>query len=163
MGWLVIAASDRLVGQEGWSRSIGVVRPFFRCGRLRVDNDVQRKDVTAVSDSYLNTLLASGEVLLIETRQHWVAAIRYVLRPILILLLAAGLLLLNSWLDFGDGFLGFINDLVTWIAAILFIVSIVWMPIDLVRWASRKYVLTSRRVMRMDGVLRKRSFDSSLE
>ena len=41
--------------------------------------------------------------------------------------------------------------------------SIVWLPIDLVRWASRKYVLTSRRVMRMDGVLRKRSFDSSLE
>ncbi len=41
--------------------------------------------------------------------------------------------------------------------------SIVWLPIDLVRWASRKYVLTNRRVMRMDGVLRKRSFDSSLE
>ncbi len=65
-----------------------------------------------MSDSYLDQLLANGEVLLIETRQHWIAAIRYVLRPILILLIAAGLLLLNSWLDFGDGFLGFINDLV---------------------------------------------------
>ena len=119
--------------------------------------------MTAVSDSYLDQLLANGEVLLIETRQHWVAAVRYVLRPILILLLAAGLLLLNSWLGWSTGILGSLNQLILLIAAILFIVSIVWMPIDLVRWASRKYVLTSRRVMRMDGVLRKRSFDSSLE
>ncbi|HZW00796.1 MAG TPA: PH domain-containing protein [Candidatus Deferrimicrobium sp.] len=116
-----------------------------------------------MADSYLDNLLANGEALLIETRQHWIAAIRYVLRPILILLIAAGLVLLSSWLGWNDGILGTLNDLILWGAGILFIVSIIWLPIDLVRWASRKYVLTSRRVMRMDGVLRKRSFDSSLE
>ncbi len=114
-------------------------------------------------DSYVNNLLASGEVVLIETRQHWMAAIRYALRPIVIMLIAAGLALLNQWLDFGDGWLGFINDLIHWVIIILLVVSIVWLPIDLVRWWSRRYLLTSRRAMRMDGVLRKRSFDSSLE
>jgi membrane protein YdbS with pleckstrin-like domain len=124
---------------------------------------MHRKDVGAVADSYLDNLLANGEVLLIETRQHWIAAIRYLLRPIVILLIAAGLVLLNSWLGWNDGILGSLNQLILLVAGVLFIVSIVWLPIDLVRWASRKYVLTSRRVMRMDGVLRKRSFDSSLE
>ena len=54
-----------------------------------------------------------------------------------------------------DGFLDIINDLVGWIVVILIVVSIVWLPIDLVRWCSRRYVLTNRRAMRMDGVLRK--------
>ena len=116
-----------------------------------------------VSDSYLDDLLANGEVLLIETRQHWMAAIRYLLRPIVILLIAAGLVILSAWLGWNDGILGTLNQLILLIAGIMFLVSIIWLPIDLVRWASRKYVLTSRRVMRMDGVLRKRSFDSSLE
>ncbi len=116
-----------------------------------------------MTESFMRDLLASGEVVLIETRQHWVAAVRYVLRPIVILLIAAGLVLLNSWLGWDDGILGTLNQLILWIAALLFIVSIVWLPIDLVRWWSRKYVLTNRRAMRMQGVLRKSSIDSSLE
>ena len=116
-----------------------------------------------VSDSYLDNLLANGEVLLIETRQHWMAAIRYLVRPIVILLIAAGLVIVSAWLGWNEGVLGTLNQLILLIAGIMFLVSIIWLPIDLVRWASRKYVLTSRRVMRMDGVLRKRSFDSSLE
>ena len=116
-----------------------------------------------MSDSYLDNLLANGEVLLIETRQHWMAAIRYLVRPIVILLIAAGLVIVSAWLGWNEGVLGTLNQLILLIAGIMFLVSIIWLPIDLVRWASRKYVLTSRRVMRMDGVLRKRSFDSSLE
>ncbi len=113
-------------------------------------------------DSYLSSMLANGEVILIETRQHWMAALRYALRPILILLAAVGLAILNQWLVF-DGWLEIINDLIGWILIILLVVAVIWLPIDLVRWYSRRYVLSNRRVMRMDGVLRKSSFDSSLE
>jgi membrane protein YdbS with pleckstrin-like domain len=128
-----------------------------------LDKIVHGKDVGAVADSYLISLLASGEVLLIETRQHWMAAIRYVLRPILLLGAAIALWVLNGWLFSGEGILGTIGDIISWVILIMFVAAIVWLPIDLVRWWSRRYVLTSRRVMRMDGVLRKRSFDSSLE
>ncbi len=38
-----------------------------------------------------------------------------------------------------------------------------WLPVDLIRWDSRHYVLTNRRAMRVEGVLRKSSIDSSLE
>jgi len=117
-----------------------------------------------VADDYVKSLLSSGEVVLVNTRQHWIAALRFALRPILILLLAVGLFILNSWLDFDDdGLLNFINVLVGWAVWILLIVSIIWLPIDLARWWSRKYVLTNRRVTQMDGIVRKRSFDASLE
>ncbi len=116
-----------------------------------------------MSDNFLDSLLASGEVVLIETRQHWMAAIRYALRPILILLAAVGLVILNVLLGWDEGILGSLNQLILLIALVMFILSLIWLPIDLVRWWSRRYVLTSRRAMRMQGVVRKSSIDSSLE
>ena len=113
---------------------------------------------------YVKDLLGSTEVVLIETRQHWMAAIRFALRPIVIALIGLGLLALNSIFEFNDDqFLSFINDLITWAVVILFLISIVWIPIDLIRWDSRRYVLTNRRAMRAEGVLQKNSIDSSLE
>jgi hypothetical protein len=106
-------------------------------------------------------LLSTGEVLLIDTRQHWVAALRYAIRPILIFGLVVLLAILNQWLDFDT--LHFINDIINWILIIALVIAIVWLPIDLVQWWSRRYVLTNRRAMRMQGVLRKSSYDCSLE
>lgn len=107
-------------------------------------------------------LLSGGEVVLIDTRQHWMAAVRYALKPILLIGAVILLGLLNSWLNF-EGGLSFINDIVSWILIIGVIVAVVWLPVDLAQWYSRKYVLTNRRAMRMSGIFRKRSFDSSLE
>jgi hypothetical protein len=107
-------------------------------------------------------LLSGGEVVLVDTRQHWMAAIRYALKPILLIGAVILLGLINSWLSF-DGAFSFINDVVSWVLIIMVIASVIWLPINLVQWYSRKYVLTNRRAMRMSGVFRKRSFDSSLE
>lgn len=117
-----------------------------------------------MAQSYVKDLLGSTEVVLIETRQHWMAAIRFALRPIVIGLIGLGLLALNNIFKFDDDqFLSFINDLIRWAVVILFLVTIVWLPIDLIRWDSRRYVLTNRRAMRVEGVLRKSSIDSSLD
>ena len=118
----------------------------------------------AVAKSYVKDLLASSEVVLIETRQHWMAAVRFVLRPILIALAAVGLIILNEVFNFNDDqFFSFINDLISFAIVILFLIAVVWLPIDLIRWDSRRFVLTNRRSMRVAGVLRKTSFDTSLE
>jgi hypothetical protein len=114
-----------------------------------------------VADDKIKGMLGTGEVLLILTRQHWVAAIRYVIRPLLIFGLAILLALINQWLKFDR--LGFINDIINWILIIALIVAVVWLPIDIVQWWSRRYVLTNRRAMRLQGVLRKSSFDTSLD
>jgi membrane protein YdbS with pleckstrin-like domain len=117
-----------------------------------------------VADDQMKGLLSTGEVVLISTRQHWVAALRFALRPILIGLGAVALWFINGWLDFDDdGFLNIINELVRWIVIVMIVVSIIWLPIDLVRWYTRRYVLTNRRVIRSYGLLRKASLDTSIE
>jgi hypothetical protein len=116
----------------------------------------------AVAQDYVKGLLSSGEVVLVDTRQHWMAAIRFALKPILLIIGVILLALINSWLQFGEA-LSFINDIVAWILIIAAIIAVIWLPIDLIRWYSRHYVLTNRRAMRMEGVFRKKSFDSSLE
>lgn len=115
-----------------------------------------------MAQEYVKGLLSGGEVVLVDTRQHWMAAIRFALKPILLVGAVVLLGLLNSWLNF-DGALSFINDLVTYALIIMVVIAVIWLPINLVQWYSRKYVLTNRRAMRMSGVLRKKSFDSSLE
>ena len=117
-----------------------------------------------MASSHLKDLLGTTEVVLIDTRQHWMAAVRFALRPIVIGLIGLGLLALNNIFEFNDDqFFSFINDLIRWAVVILFLVTIVWLPIDLIRWDSRHYVLTNRRALRMEGVLRRTSIDSSIE
>ncbi|MFV2063536.1 MAG: PH domain-containing protein [Chloroflexota bacterium] len=115
-----------------------------------------------MAQDYVKGMLSSGEVVLIDTRQHWMAAVRYALKPILLFVLVGLLVLVNQMIQF-DGVLGIVNDVIHIGLIIAIIAALVWLPIDFVRWWSRKYVLTNRRAMRMDGVLRKKSFDSSLE
>ena len=76
--------------------------------------------------------LNSGEVVLVETRQHWVAAIRFALRPIVIALRRRRPLA-PQWLArlAEDSFFDIINDLVGWIVILLLVVAVVWLPIDL--------------------------------
>ena len=117
-----------------------------------------------MAKSKVQDMLGTTEVVLIETRQHWMAAIRFAMRPLIVILIGVGLLALNNIFEFNDDqFLSFINDLIQWAVVILFLISIVWLPIDLIRWDSRRYVLTNRRSMRVEGVLRKSSIDSSIE
>lgn len=111
-----------------------------------------------VAQRYIEGLLSRGEVVLVDTRQHWVAALKYALKPILLVGAIVLLAILNGILDFD-----FINQVVSWILIVMVIVAVIWLPINLTQWYSRKYVLTNRRAMRMSGVLRKTSFDSSLE
>jgi hypothetical protein len=117
-----------------------------------------------VARSKVADLLSTGEVVLIETRQHWMAAVRYALKPILLVLAIFALFFLNQLLDFNEeGLFSFINDVLRWIIGIMIIVAVVWLPIDLIQWDTRRFVLTNRRSIRMQGLLRRTTFDSSLE
>jgi hypothetical protein len=49
-----------------------------------------------VAQDQLKDLLSTGEVVLISTRQHWVAALRFALRPILIGLAGVALWIING-------------------------------------------------------------------
>jgi membrane protein YdbS with pleckstrin-like domain len=112
---------------------------------------------------YVETLLAPGETITTNARQHWWALIRFALTPILILGLGILGLLIGFWIG-GEGFFaGIVDTLVGLATVIAFIVAAVWLPIQLVRWNTRRYVLTTRRVISFEGLMRKTSIDASLD
>ena len=120
-----------------------------------------------MADAYLQSLLGTGETIRSEARQHPMAIIRFALQPILVFLAALVLLGIGTWLD-PDG-QGLFGDIMRWIDTLLglltaglFILAVLWFPIQLFRWTKRRYMVTDRQVLYVDGVLRKNSFDAGL-
>lgn len=120
-----------------------------------------------MADAYLQSLLGTGETIRSEARQHPMALIRFALQPILVFIGALVLLAIGTWLT-PDG-QGLFGDIMRWIDTLLglvtagmFILAILWFPIQVFRWTKRRYMVTDRRVLYVDGVLRKNSFDAGL-
>jgi membrane protein YdbS with pleckstrin-like domain len=113
-------------------------------------------------------MLGDGETILAEGRQHWMALIRFALQPILVFLAAIGCLLLGTWLTpSGDGLF---NDIFRWIDTLLglltlglFILAVVWFPIQVLRWIKRRFLVTDRRVLYVEGLLRRNSRDAGMK
>ncbi len=121
-----------------------------------------------MSDAYVDTMLGDGETVLAEGRQHWMALIRFALQPILVFIAAVVCLGIGIWLDpVGDGLF---NQVVRWIDTLLglltaglFILAVVWFPMQVLRWIKRRYLVTDRRVLYVEGVLRRNSRDAGLQ
>lgn len=107
---------------------------------------------------YADKLLADGERVVLRTRQHWLATIVEGRMPWAIFVASVILLFLTSALSLQVPRLVF-----QWIAAVLLVVSLLWLLVIYVSWWSEDYLVTNRRVLKVEGILRKRSADSSLE
>ncbi len=120
-----------------------------------------------MADSYTQSLLADGETIKFEARQHWVALIRFAIQPIVLLIVALVCLAIGIWLT-PDG-TGLFNDIVRWTDTLLglataglFILAVVWLPVQAYRWVRRRFLVTDRRVVYVEGVLRRTSVDAGL-
>jgi hypothetical protein len=58
---------------------------------------------------------------------------------------------------------GIMRDLLGWLGLGLLVLGLAWLVQIYVAWYAQDYVITNRRVMKVEGVLKKRSADSSLE
>lgn len=121
-----------------------------------------------MADVYVDSMLGDGEQIQAEARQHWVALIRFALQPILVFGAAILLFAIGTWFT-PDG-TGLFSDIFRWIDTLLglataglFILAIVWFPIQVVRWLKRRYLVTDRRVLYVEGVLRRNSRDAQLK
>lgn len=108
---------------------------------------------------YGESLLARDEHVLYRARQHWLAPVSDSLRPIVLVL--AGLLLFIGQVNIGPS--GTISTIWTAVWAILLLVGLGWIAIIGLTWRSQEYLITNRRVLKIDGLLDKKSADSSLE
>ena len=107
---------------------------------------------------YADTLLADGERIALRTRQHWLATIVDGRVPWALFL--ASLILLALAFTMGDGG---IRTAVGYIVAVGLIASLVWLGKHYWSWYAQDYIVTNRRVLKVEGIINKRSADSSLE
>ena len=112
---------------------------------------------------YVETLLAPGETIVTDARQHWAALIRFARQPIIILGLAFLGLVIGLAIGDDGFFRGILDTLLGLATGALFVIAVVWLPAQALRWTSRRFVLTSRRVIRSDGLMRRTSLDASLD
>ena len=107
---------------------------------------------------YADQLLADGERVILRTRQHWLATIATGRTPWTILIASLLLIALSVSMEAGT-----LRQLVGYLCLGLFLLALGWLAIVYLQWYAQDYLVTNRRVVKVDGILRKRAADSSLE
>jgi len=108
--------------------------------------------------SYADTLLAKGELIQYRARQHWLAPLSDARNALLLLLLGIVLALIERQvLNWSLRSIAGLVDL------ILIVVALVWIAIVYLSWTAEEYIITNRRVLKVEGLLDKKSGDSSLD
>jgi hypothetical protein len=109
--------------------------------------------------AYIDSMLASGERPLRRDHQHWfvlVADARYG-----ILAIVAAILLIV--LKLSARTTGPLDSLIGIAVAVLVVGGLAYIGWQILRWMNEEYVVTTRRVLQLEGVVNKRVLDSSLE
>ncbi|HJP89245.1 MAG TPA: PH domain-containing protein [Candidatus Limnocylindrales bacterium] len=107
---------------------------------------------------YADRLLADGERVALRGRQHVLATFIEGRVAWAIFIAALVLVLLTLQLE-----QSLIRDIFSWLGLILLLVGLGWLAQIYMNWYAEDYVITNRRVMKVEGLLKKRSADSSLE
>ncbi|MGZ6269589.1 MAG: PH domain-containing protein [Candidatus Limnocylindrales bacterium] len=108
---------------------------------------------------YADTLLADGERVALRSRQHWLATVLDARYPWLLVLFGVLLLVLQAIARFE----GAVSTILGWVTAAVWIVGLAWLAKVYWNWWAQDYLVTNRRVIKVEGILNKRSADSSLE
>src|SRR6186997_3011800 len=112
--------------------------------------------------SYARNLLSRNEEVVYETRQHWFAVIARMWIWLLVALIAAAI---SVWIGTNEAVLG--NDTVdggiTVVAVVGLIGALLYLGFVIWDWRNQEWLITTRRVIRAEGVLNKSVSDSSLE
>ena len=109
---------------------------------------------------YADSLLTEGEVIVLRTRQHWLALLVQARAAIALWLL--GLLLIGGVIFF-DVAPGVGRDVLSGIAIVLLVLGVLIFLYRLWHWSAQDFMVTNRRLLKVTGILNKRSADSSLE
>jgi hypothetical protein len=112
--------------------------------------------------SYARNLLSRGEEVVYESRQHWFAIIARTWLWIVVAIIA---LALSVWIG-GQGQIldnETIDGIVTVVALVALVGAIGYVGFVLWDWRNQEWLITTRRVIRAEGVLNKSMADSSLE
>lgn len=109
---------------------------------------------------YADTLLTEGEHIVLRTRQHWLALIGRARAGVVLFLGGLLLLFLIAYFNVAPGTL---RDILSGVALIMLALGLLVFLYRFWIWWAQDYMITNRRLLKVTGVLNKRSADSSLE
>jgi uncharacterized membrane protein YdbT with pleckstrin-like domain len=112
-------------------------------------------EVPQVDDPYFSKLLVKNESVLFKTRQHWLSLVVQLLPEILSAIIITILITIihNNWVP-GRAFL--------W-AYLLNFIPFASLLRDVARWRYHQYIITTRRIIHISGVIAKHVSDSALD
>jgi Bacterial PH domain/Short C-terminal domain len=113
------------------------------------------------SDRY-ESLLAHGERIILVKQRHWLTFLEAARWFVLALVAGIVVVLLNSSVS-DDGFFSFLSTGLTWIFWALLLVGVLGIGWFVLVWRVERYVVTTRRVIEVGGVINKYSKDTSLQ
>jgi hypothetical protein len=109
--------------------------------------------------AYIDSMLASGERPLRRDHQHWFVLIADARYGILAILAAFLLLILRAAARPSGG----VDTVIGYVVLALVLGGLAYLGWQVLRYLNEEYVVTSRRVLQMEGVINKKVTDSSLE
>jgi membrane protein YdbS with pleckstrin-like domain len=109
--------------------------------------------------NYAESLLASGERVVRREHQHWFILVANTRYAILALIGAAVLTVVSVWFGI-DGVLWQVLGVLTLVLFVYGILAFLW---GILRYRNEEYLITNRRLIHAEGVVNKKTTDSSLE
>ena len=111
--------------------------------------------------SYARNLLSRGEDVVHESRQHWFAIVaRTWIWIVAVIVALAIIIFLNGNAPVGGET---VDGILTIVVVVALIASLAYIGFVLWDWRNQEWLITTRRVIRAEGVLNKSVADSSLE
>jgi uncharacterized membrane protein YdbT with pleckstrin-like domain len=110
-----------------------------------------------MAKGYIESLLGENEQILLVSRQHWFNLIGSILLEIIIIILLMVITAVAASAFFESA------GIIAAIGAILMLFPLATMIRDILNWMNLQYIVTSRRVVQVNGVINKNVIDSSLE
>jgi uncharacterized membrane protein YdbT with pleckstrin-like domain len=110
---------------------------------------------------HYESLLASGERVLTERRRHWVTFIQAARWFVLVIAVGIAAGVLNGKVGNG-GVSGFFSNVLTWGFVILLVIGLAGVGWFYLAWRRERYLVTTRRVIEVGGILNKYSRDTTL-
>ena len=109
---------------------------------------------------YADTLLSEGERVIIRRRQHWLALLIDGRTGVVLILVGLVLLGVYAWGPFQSEPA---RSLVGWVTLATLVIGFVLFALQYWRWWAQDYMITNRRILKVEGVFNKLASDSSLE
>ncbi len=114
-----------------------------------------------MAKSYIDSLLAQNEKIILMARQHWFILFGSILLEIFLILAITIIAAIMG--VFLAPIMAINSIIITIIGGIIAFIPLVSMLFDIFKWRNHQYFITNRRVIQTSGIFSKNITDSSLE